>query len=83
MNSSFLPGTEVKVRGLRWEVIESQPEGKEMRVRLRGVGGMAGFEIDVLSPFEKIELISRVFDPILADKLSNWLVHLGINGALE
>lgn len=75
MNLSFLPGTEVMVRNLRWEVVESQPEGKETRVRLRGTGGMAGFEIDVLSPFEKIELISRDFDPVLADKLSNWLVY--------
>lgn len=75
MSSSFLPGTEVMARGLRWEVVESQPEGKETRVRLRGTGGLSGFDIDVLSPFEKIDLISREFDPVRADKLSNWLVY--------
>jgi hypothetical protein len=77
MNSSFLAGTEVMVRSLRWEVVESQPEGKETRMRLWGTGGMAGFEIDVLSPFEIIESnsISRELDPAQADKLSNWQVY--------
>lgn len=75
MGLNFLPGTEVITRGLPWEVIESQLEGEQTRVRLRGTGGMAGFEIDVLYPFEKIELISREFDPTKADKLSNWLVY--------
>lgn len=75
MGLNFLPGTEVITRGLPWEVIESQLEGEQTRVRLRGTGGMAGFEIDVLYPFEKIEPISREFSPAHADKLSNWLVY--------
>lgn len=75
MGLNFLPGTEVVARGLPWEVIESQMEGEQTRVRLRGSSWMAGFEIDVLYPFEKIELISREFDPTKADKLSNWLIY--------
>lgn len=62
-------------RGLHWEIIESQPEGNETRVRLRGMGEMAGFEVDILSPFEKVEPVSIDFKPVQADKLSNWLVY--------
>jgi ERCC4-related helicase len=75
MGLNLLPGTEVLVRNLPWEVVESQAEGNQTRVRLRGTGGMAGFEFDILSPFEKIEPISRDFDPVHADKLPNWLVY--------
>src|SRR5262245_41256094 len=35
----YLPGTEVELRGLRWEVINATPMGDQTLVRLRGTGG--------------------------------------------
>lgn len=73
--TNFLPGTEVIARGLRWEVVESQPLGEHTRVRLRGLGVFAGFEIDVLTPFEPIDPVQHDLDPSRADTLSNWIVY--------
>lgn len=71
----LIPGTEVLARGLQWEVIESQPEGVQTRLRLRGTGVFTGFEVDILTPFEPIELISHDFNPEQAGTLPNWLVY--------
>jgi len=73
---SFLPGTIVELRGLRWEVIEATPMGDQTLLRLRGSGGaFAGCEVDVLSPFERVDLVSHEIDPTRPTHLSNWLVY--------
>ncbi|MBK8138299.1 MAG: DEAD/DEAH box helicase family protein [Chloroflexi bacterium] len=74
--AGFLSGTEVIARGLRWEVVDEQPMGDHIRLRLRGLGGLlAGSEIDVLTPFEQVSIITRDFSPSKAGPLSNWLVY--------
>lgn len=74
--ADYLPGTEVIARGLRWEVVDGQPMGDHLRLRLRGLGGLlAGSEIDVLTPFETVEVIQREFNPAKAGPLPNWLIY--------
>jgi ERCC4-related helicase len=75
MTTNFLPGTEVIARGLKWEVVEVLPMGEQTRVRLRGTGSFAGFEVDVLTPFELIEPLVHDLDPGHAGQLSNWIVY--------
>jgi hypothetical protein len=54
----LLPGTEVRARGLRWEVVSSQGLGPQTLFRLRGLeNAVLGRELDVLHPFETIEPI--------------------------
>src|SRR3954452_2681703 len=61
---SFLPGTTVELRGLRWEVVQATPMGDQTLLRLRGTGGaFAGSEVDVLTPFEEVRAVSRTIDP--------------------
>ena len=72
---NFMPGTEVFARGLHWDIIESQPEGVQTRLRLRGTGVFAGFEVDVLTPFEPVESVSYEFNPEKAGALPNWVVY--------
>src|SRR5205823_4585122 len=36
---TYLPGTEVEARGLRWEVVSADLAGSQVLYRLRGVGG--------------------------------------------
>ena len=45
MSLNFLASAEVIARGLRWEVVESQAEGGQTRVHLRGAEGIAGAEL--------------------------------------
>lgn len=74
--ANFLPGTEITVRGLRWEVVDEHPMGDQTRLRLRGLGGLlAGVEIDVLSPFEPVEVVARELNPQKAGALPIWLVY--------
>ena len=74
---SFLPGTEVEARGLRWEVVEAIPVGSQTRVRLRGVGGVfTGREVDLLHPFEPVAPISRELSLDKPTTLPNWRVFL-------
>lgn len=73
---NLLPGTEVIARGLRWEVIESQPMGNQTRIRLRGLSGVfAGRKFDLLSPFEQVQSVSKELNPEKAAPLPNWLVY--------
>lgn len=52
----LLPGTEVKARDLRWEVVIAQNLGEQTLYRLRGLeGAVRGHEFDVLHPFERID----------------------------
>ncbi len=73
--TDLLPGTEVIARGLRWEVVETQPLGEQIRVRLRGTGEFSGFEMDILTPFETLESVTHEIDPIRAGSLPNWIVY--------
>jgi superfamily II DNA or RNA helicase len=71
----YLPGTEVELRGLRWEVIDATPMGDQTLVRLRGTGGaFAGSEVDVLTPFEDVCPVVHQIDPTRPTHLANWLV---------
>lgn len=73
---SLLPGTEVAVRGLRWEVVFSQGAGDQQLYRLRCLeGSLRGEELDVLSPFERIEPITTEMQPEKAAHLPDWRVY--------
>lgn len=73
--TTFLPGTEVELRGLHWEVIAVSPMGDQTLLRLRGTGGaFAGREVDVLSPFEDVRPVIHKIDPTCPTHLANWLV---------
>lgn len=71
-----LPGTEVQARGLRWEVVATENLGAQTLYRLRGLEGLLrGRELDLLSPLERIEPITREIRPERAAPLRNWLVY--------
>jgi len=72
----ILPGTEVHARGLRWEVVNAHPLGEQTLFRLRGLDqGLRGYEIDILSPFEDVEVSIKAFSPENATPLNNWMVY--------
>lgn len=74
--NELLAGTEVAARGLRWEVVFSQPLGPQRLYRLRALeGGLHGQEIDLLHPFEEIQPLQHEFQPERAAPLRNWLVY--------
>src|SRR3954454_1369047 len=75
----YLPGTEVELRGLRWEVVGVTPVGDQTLIRLRGTGGaFGGSEVDVLTPFEDVRPVIHQIDPTRPTHLANWLVfHQG------
>lgn len=74
--SSLLPGSEVRARGLRWEVVASESFGPQTLYRLRGLeNAVLGQELDVLSPFETIAPIQHELRPDRAAPLPNWLVY--------
>ncbi len=53
-----------------------EPAGAEQRFRLRCVSGsLAGFELDLLHPFEPIEPVTRELDPARAGRLPAWLLY--------
>ena len=70
-------GTTVRARGLRWEVAQPpEPAGEQIRYRLRCTeGGLRGREIDLLSPFERIEPITTALEPRKAGRLQDWLLY--------
>ena len=73
--TELLPGTQVKARGLRWEVVFSQPAGEHRLYRLRSLERSLGIdELDVLS-FEKIEPLATEMDPRRAARLLEWRVY--------
>jgi ERCC4-related helicase len=73
--TELLPGTQVKARGLRWEVVFSQPAGEHRLYRLRSLErGLGIDELDVLS-FEKIEPLATDLDPRRAARLVEWRVY--------
>lgn len=74
--AEILPGTEVHARGLRWEVVNAHPLGEQTLFRLRGLDqGLRGFEIDLLNPFEDVDVSVKQFSPENATPLNNWMVY--------
>ena len=74
--NELIPGTEVRARGLRWEVVYSQALGSQALFRLRGLeGALAGRELDLLHPFESIEPIVHAFQPRKAGRLKEWSIY--------
>ena len=56
--SELLPGTEVRARGLQWEVVLSERLGPQTLFQPRGLqDAVLGQEIDLPYPFEAIELV--------------------------
>jgi hypothetical protein len=74
---TLLPGTEVHARGLRWEVVTSEPAGEQTlyRLRCREQGVLLGRELDILSPFEKLEALQKPLQPERAARLDHWRVY--------
>ena len=73
---SLLPGTEVQARGLRWEVVFTQPLGVQTLYRLRGLNGaFRNREVELLHPFESIKPSLRELAPERAGPIRNWLVY--------
>lgn len=73
--TELLPGTEVELRGLRWEVVFAQPAGEQRLYRLRCLaGGLHGREMDVLEPFETPNPVATPLDPNRAARLQDWRV---------
>ena len=74
--TALLPGTQVQARGLRWEVVFTQPAGEQTLYRLRCQDGwMRGEEFDLLAPFEEIRPLTTDMDPTKADLLHKWRVY--------
>jgi ERCC4-related helicase len=75
IRETLLPGTTVKARGLTWEVVHVQPAGQELRYRLRCTASdLRGDEIDLLSPFERIDPLTTGLNPKKAGRLKEWLL---------
>ena len=74
--STFLPGTQVEARGLRWEVVFGQAAGDQVLYRLRCVeGALVGEEVDFLHPFDQIKPFSRELQPKKAAPLQPWKLY--------
>ena len=74
--TSLLPGTEVVARGLRWEVVHTAPAGGQTRCRLRCLAeALRGHEVDLLTPLETIEPVTRELNPEKAANLAQWRLY--------
>lgn len=74
--TELLPGTPVRARGLRWEVVFTQPVGEQTLCRIRAVDGeLRGREFDVLTPFEKLEPIVQDLAFDRAAPLHQWRLY--------
>jgi superfamily II DNA or RNA helicase len=70
---SLLPGTHVEARGLRWEVVFTQPTGEQTLFRLRCLSGaLRGTELELLSPFEEVRPIAQELVPMKAAPLNHF-----------
>jgi len=71
--NELVPGTEVRARGLSWDIVSSQPAGDQILLRLRCTdSGLLGHELDILVPFEHIEPVARDIAPQRAARLADW-----------
>ena len=63
--SDYFPGIQVQARGLRWEIVHGEPAGpRQDRHRLRCLdGALRGAEVDILTPFDKLDAIAHDLDP--------------------
>jgi len=76
MAAALVPGTEVRSRGLHWQVVASEKLGAQTLYRLRGLdGAVRGLEFDILHPFEDVEPLQADLVPEQAAPLPNWLVY--------
>jgi superfamily II DNA or RNA helicase len=74
--AELLPGTEVRARGLRWEVVDLSVSGEETRYRLRGLeGALRGHEIHLLHPFEDLVPLQRDLNPAKPGRLQQWRLY--------
>lgn len=74
--SELLPGTPVRLRGLRWEVVFTQPMGEQTLCRVRALdGAFRGRELEVLTPFEKLEPIVQALAYERAAPLHQWRLY--------
>ena len=74
--TELLPGTQAVARGLRWEVVWTQPAGEQTLYRLRCLeGGLRGRELDLLVPFERVEAIATELDPTRPSRIQDWRVY--------
>ena len=72
----LLTGIEVSARGLRWELVDTQPLGEQTLYRLRGLEGtFQGTEIDILSPLEEVTPLESEINPEKAAPLKYWLIY--------
>lgn len=72
----LLPGTPVRARGLAWEVVHAEQAGEQLRYRLRCTqGDLRGREVELLSPFERIDPVVTALDPKRAGPLQEWLLY--------
>ncbi|RMH31084.1 MAG: DEAD/DEAH box helicase [Planctomycetota bacterium] len=77
MNTDLLiPGTEVTLRGMRWQVVRTEDYESGRRLRLRGLGAaVLGEEIDILPEIENVTAIRHDVDPERAGRLRDWLLY--------
>jgi hypothetical protein len=74
--TQLLPGTEIRARSLRWEVILSRRLGLQTLCRLRGLeDAVQDQEIDLLRPLEPVEPVIHALQPEKAAPLPNPLVY--------
>ncbi|NOK33187.1 DEAD/DEAH box helicase family protein [Corallococcus exercitus] len=72
----LLPGTEVRARGLLWEVVTVEAAGDQQRHRLRCMeGALRGLEMDFLAPFERLEPNSRKLTPERPGRLNHFRLY--------
>jgi len=72
----LLPGTEVRARGLLWEVVIVEAAGDQQRYRLRCMeGALRGKEMDFLAPFERLEPNSRDLNPERPGRLNHFRLY--------
>lgn len=74
--TDLVPGTEVRARGLRWEIAFAHSAGEQQLYRLRCLeGDLRGQEYDLLSPFETIEPIAREPEVTKPGSLADWRTY--------
>lgn len=74
--TTLLPGTQVRARGLAWEVVHAEQASAQQRYRLRCTeGGLRGQEIDILAPFAVVRPDVRELDPTRAGRLRGWRLY--------
>jgi superfamily II DNA or RNA helicase len=72
----FLPGTQVRARGLIWEVVSHEPSLPHSVLTLRSLeGGMKGQMVEFLRPFENIAPIQIAIAPERPSPINNWGIY--------